>query len=301
MLDLAYWNQALDPQTLTPSPDESWFGPAYYAITCADYANENQGNPDETARRIVDESRIAAAEIPDLAQELYLDRLICAYWPYHGHAERPDPFAGSADWPTLVLNSDADPITPVSMARSVFQHAQNASLVIMQGGPHVIWARGLNCPDVIVSRFFAGEAPDGKVQYCAQDLIEGYHPLTLTQASDHDDPLIVAKAIITELTESFALQNWNADEPTRFACPKGGFLLAKPNGWSTMYEFEDCAFWPSLSVTGYGSHDDDDQGDDGVWLNVTVTGEHGGTLAYIENEATEARRVTGTWNGQPIE
>ncbi|MEO8531374.1 MAG: alpha/beta fold hydrolase, partial [Deltaproteobacteria bacterium] len=116
MLELAYWNQGLDAQTLEPKPDEAWFGPAYYAITCADYADETSGNPEAAARRILDEARATAAEIPDLASELYLDRLVCAFWPYHGHPERPAPFAGSPDWPTLVLNGDADPITPVSMA-----------------------------------------------------------------------------------------------------------------------------------------------------------------------------------------
>jgi pimeloyl-ACP methyl ester carboxylesterase len=301
LLHLGFWNLGIDPLTGESDIDPSWFGAAYNAVNCADYADESGGDPLAAARRIVAEAKALQADYPTFAEDLVYDRLICAFWPHHGPDTRPEPFAGSPDWPTLVLNSDADPITPVSMARSVWQNAQNASLVIMQGGPHVIWGRGLLCPDVIVSRLLEGDTPDGKIQLCTQDLIEDYVPLTLTNDADRQDPLAVAKAVVTELDMLIPLQLWDADSDLIQTCPMGGRLVVSATEYSERYSFESCAFWPGIAVTGAGSRDDDGSGDDGIWLNLTVDGPMDGSFAYVENDATEAVRISGTWDGKAIE
>ena len=56
---------------------------------------------------------------------------------------RPMP---AATIPTLILNADADPITPITMSYAILDHAKNAYMVAMEGGPHVIWGRGLHLP-----------------------------------------------------------------------------------------------------------------------------------------------------------
>jgi pimeloyl-ACP methyl ester carboxylesterase len=301
MLHLGYWNMGVDPLTGETDADPSWFGAAYTAVNCADYPDESGGDPAAAARRILADAQSVAASYPNFAEDLVYDRLVCAFWPYHGPATRPEPFAGSANWPTLVLNADADPITPVSMARSVWQNAQNASLVIMKGGPHVIWGRGLACPDVIVNRLLAGEAPDGKVQYCEQDLIEDYVPLTLLEDSEQRDPLSVAQAVATELEMLIPLQVWDGESDLRQTCPLGGTLVVTAGDYSERYSFDACAFWPGITITGAGSLDDDDSGDDGIWLNLSVKGPASGDIAYVLNESTEAERISGTWDGKPIE
>ena len=301
LLHLGFWNLGIDPLTGESDADPSWFGAAYNAVNCSDYPDEGGSDPLAAARKIVADAKALQADYPTFAEDLIYDRLVCVFWPYHGPADRPEPFAGSPDWPTLVLNSDADPITPVSMARSVYRMAENASLVIMQGGPHVIWGRGLACPDVIVNRFLDGEAPDGKVQICTQNLIEDYVPLTLLSDADRRDPLRVAKAVVTELDMLIPLQLWERDSDLTEVCPMGGKLVATATSYSERYSFEDCAFWPGISVSGAGSRDEDGAGDDGIWLNLTVDGPVAGALAYVENDATEAVRLSGMWDGKAIE
>ena len=67
------------------------------------------------------------------------------------------------------------------MSYSMLDHAKNAYLVAMESGPHVIWGRGLACPDEIVfGLLFDGTLPEAQEQVCAQELIGAYTPLTLT-------------------------------------------------------------------------------------------------------------------------
>ena len=304
MLQLAYLNQSVESDTLALVEDDGWFGAAYNAITCADYDDETGGDTsraDTVARQILAEAEARAVTQPWFADLIYLDRVICAYWPVAGRPQRPQPFAGSPDYPTLILNSDADPITPLTMARAVYDRSVNASLVVMEGGPHVIYARGFGCPDVIVERFLAGEAPEGKIQHCRQDLIGDYVPLTLTQPGEVSDPMAIGEAIETELAESIALKNWDFDSERIFGCAHGGTLIGKPAAdWTVEYEFVDCRLWPDIALTGFAAEADQDGSDLGFWANVSVSGAATGTFTYVSNHDTEARRITGTWAGAPI-
>ncbi len=45
MLRLGYSNLGLDPQTLEIVPDTSWYGAAYYGITCPDYDDAGSNDP----------------------------------------------------------------------------------------------------------------------------------------------------------------------------------------------------------------------------------------------------------------
>ena len=304
MLQLAYLNQSLESDTLASVDDPDWFGAAYNAITCADYADETAGDParaEAVARAaLIDADRISVTE-PWFADQRYLDRVVCAFWPATGRAERPRTFVGSRDYPTLILNSDADPITPLSMARTVFDRTENASLVVMEGGPHVIYARGLECPDVIVERFLLGELPEAKVQLCRQDLIGDYVPLTLTDADDRSDPMRVAQSLQIELAESITLKNWDAVSERTFGCAHGGTFIAQPGQHQSMsYEFADCGIWPELALTGFAAETDQDDSDVGFWANVTASGSVSGTIVFVENKTTGARRISGTWAGIPI-
>jgi pimeloyl-ACP methyl ester carboxylesterase len=112
MLQLGYSNMYIDPETEIGMEDPGWYGAAYYAITCSDY-DSGQGTAEERAARILDEARALAPQAPRLLRSYYIERLACAFWPHQGPATRPQPYAGG-DWPTLILNGDHDPITPIS-------------------------------------------------------------------------------------------------------------------------------------------------------------------------------------------
>jgi pimeloyl-ACP methyl ester carboxylesterase len=298
MLQLGYSNMYIDPETEIGMDDPGWFGAAYYAITCTDY-DSGQGTPDERAARILDEARALAPDAPRLLRSYYLERIACAYWPHQGPATRPAPYAGG-DFPTLVLNGDHDPITPITMAYDVLDNAKNAYGVFMQGGPHVIWGRGLACPDTIVQALlYDGTLPATREQLCQQDPVGDYTPLTLTDLAQKADPFTTARAVETELFAYGPLAGWDGDHPTSFGCPMGGTVLASPVDLGTDFTFAECRFWPDLSVSGTASEVTMDDVGDGLTLTITVSGAATGDLAYRHNKTDESFSLTGTWNGQP--
>ena len=298
MLQLGYANMYIDPETEAGLEDPGWFAAAFYAITCTDY-DSGTGTPDERAATILDEAQSFAPKAPRLLRAYFMERLACAYWPHQGPAVRPDPYAGG-DWPTLVLNSDADPITPISMARSVLDNARNAYGVFMTGGPHVIWGRGLACPDVIVQALlYEGALPEAREQQCKQDFIADYTPLTLTDPAEKADPLAVARAVDVELYQIIPLNTWNGVGFVTAGCDHGGTLTATATPDGTDYSFADCHLWPDLSISGQGVEVNLGEDRDGITLTLAVYGLHSGDITYRYSTATEAWSLSGTWDGKP--
>lgn len=298
MLQLGYANMYIDPETEIGMKDPGWFGAAYYAITCSDYGS-GTGTPDDRARRILDEARALSPKAPRLLRSYYLERIACAYWPHQGADTRPAPYAGG-DFPTLVLNGDHDPITPITMAYDVFDNARNAYAVFMRGGPHVIWGRGLPCPDSIVQALlYDGTLPAAHEQLCEQDAMADYTPLTLTTPAQASDPLTVARAVETELLAYGPLASWDGKGPATYGCPLGGTLTAVPTEDGSDFTFADCRFWPDLAFSGTGVERSMDLPDDSLTLTLGLTGSETGELTYLHRTADEAYSLSGTWNGQP--
>jgi pimeloyl-ACP methyl ester carboxylesterase len=298
MLQLGYLNMFIDPETEIGLQDPGWFGAAYYAITCSDYGS-GEGTPEERARRILDEARALQPQAPRLLRAYYLERVACALWPHQGPDRRPAAYAGG-DWPTLVLNGDRDPITPISMARSVLDAARNAYGVFMAGGSHVIWGRGHACPDRIVEALlYDGTLPAAREQRCEQDPMTEYEPLTLTDPAQMSDAFAVARAVETELFSLIPLIGWDGQHPTTFGCPLGGTLSASPSDRGTDYRFSDCRFWSGLAVEGSGTDATLPETDDGLVLEIAVTGAQQGQLTYRHDRFAQAYSLSGLWNGQP--
>ena len=298
MLQLGYSNMYIDPETEIGMEDPGWYGAAYYAITCSDYGS-GDGTPDERAARILDEAKALAPEAPRLLRAYFLERVACAYWPHQGPDARPAAYVGG-DFPTLILNGDHDPITPISMAYSVLDNAKNAYGVFMKGGPHVIWGRGHSCPDGIVQALLAdGTLPAAREQLCEQDPVGDYTPLTLTDPAQIQDAFTTARAVETELMAYLPIAGWAGDHPATYGCPLGGTLVAAPSDKGTAFSFADCRFWPDLAFSGTGDDVSVDGREDGLTLNLTFTGAQTGQLAYLHRRADKAFSLTGTWNGKP--
>jgi pimeloyl-ACP methyl ester carboxylesterase len=296
MLQLAYSNAYIDPETETGLPDPGWFGAAYYAITCTDY-DSGTGTPDERADAILAESAAFAPEAPRLLRSYFAERLACAYWPHQGPATRPPVFAGG-DYPTLVLNGEADPITPPSMAYSVLDAARNSYGVFMQNGPHVIWGRGLACPDDIVyDLMIDGSPPHAKEQLCSQDFLDTYLPLTLTDTAMKSDAAAVARAVDRELLSSVAFAGWDGVTPLTFACDHGGRITVTASDRGTGFTFIDCRFWPDITVNGSGFETTSGENDDAV-LTLAIAGPTSGNLVYRYSLRDESYSIIGTWDGQ---
>ncbi len=298
LLRLGYDNLSVDPETAEPADDPTWYGGAYYAITCPDFGDAGQ-DPVRHTQEILDQARQLAPEAPRLIRDFYAERLACSFWPVPGRAERPAAFAGG-DYPTLVLSSDSDPATPVDNGYAVFDQAKNAYMVTMQGGPHVIWGRGLDCPDRIVfGLLLDGRKPEKREQLCKQDFIDRYVPLTLAGTGN---AFGLAQAIEAELGQSRDLANWDAYSELAFGCDFGGTLTVNAARSGVEYSFDRCALWPGLDVSGSGVAIDADGGTrpDGLTLDVKISGAHRGEIVYRHDSTTEARSLSGSFDGREV-
>jgi pimeloyl-ACP methyl ester carboxylesterase len=299
MLRQAYANLYIDPETEIGFSDPAWFGAAYFAINCLDYG-DGAGTPDADAQRILAQTRDLAPQVPRLLRSYYLERLVCAYWPQTGQAKRPDPFAGSS-YPTLILNSDTDPITSVSMAYSVLDHVQNGAAVIMQGGPHVIWGRGKSCPDVTVARLiFEGALPSVPVQVCQQEFLAPYTPLTKI-GNQHVSAYDLGHAIETELSVSPDFADWPYSDVLEFSCNHGGRIKAFPTDMGAALQFTGCQMWPGITLYGNGSVDMLSEAQHIFELKLDVLGPTKGHFTYTSDHAAGTSFVTGTLDGKPVE
>jgi pimeloyl-ACP methyl ester carboxylesterase len=262
MLKLGYSNLIADPESLEPADDPSWYGGAYYAITCPDYDDAGR-DPEARAREILDEARKLEPKTSRMIRTFYAERLACAFWPAKVPDPRPTPFAGG-DYPTLVLNADTDPATPVSNGIAVFKHAKNADMITMQGGPHVIWGRGLDCPDATVfALMLDGKTPTQREETCKQDFLDPYVPLTVVKEGDSAG---LTEAMETELAQAPDLANWDGTGSFTVGCDFGGTVTVSAEEAATKYAFKSCAFWPNLRVSGEGTHWEDEE----LTLKVTT-------------------------------
>ena len=299
MLRLAYSNLAVDPETEEGVADPTWFGAAYYAITCTDYG-EGTADGEETARALIERAKAFAPRAPRLLRSYFAERLACAFWPKRGSNERPKPYAGG-DFPTLILNADADPITPITMSYAILDNAKNSSMVAMQNGPHVIWGRGLSCPDEIVfALMFDGTPPEDKEQVCTQDLIGSYTPLTLTDADAAGDAFQVARAVESEVGQSPELANWDGGDPLAVGCSFGGVVEVSAAEEGTAYTFTKCAWWQGLTLDGSGTQIDEGAEDVGLTLDLSISGGHQGQITYRHNTTTDAMTLTGSYDGKTV-
>lgn len=299
MLRLAYSNLGIDPETEEGTADPTWFGAAYYAITCSDYG-EGPADGEQAARQIVERAKAFAPHAPRLLRSYFAERLACAFWPKRGPSERPKPYAGGA-FPTLILNADTDPITPITMSYSIFDHAKNAYMVMMRNGPHVIWGRGLACPDEIVfSLMFDGTPPEAAEQVCIQDFIGTYTPLTLTDMNSTGNPFQLAQAVETEIKQSPELGNWDGSDAMSVGCDFGGVVEVSASEEGTAYTFTRCAWWPNIVLDGGGTQIDEGAENVGLTLDLTVSGLHRGQITYRHNTSTDGMTLGGMFDGKAV-
>lgn len=228
--------------------------------------------------------------------------MVCAYWPQQGLLARPAQFAGG-DYPTIILNGDADPITPIEQSYRIMDNLQNGYMVAMQGGPHVIWGRGLACPDQIVADLMIdGTLHEAPEQVCTQHLIASYTRLTLTDPADAANPLAVAQALITELYQSLGLYNWQGQDPLTIGCNHGGrATISLGDNDATAYSFAACIWWPGIMIDGTGHDIATGEPGDAFSLDLTISRDHQGQIAYRSNTYTEAFVISGNYDGAPID
>jgi pimeloyl-ACP methyl ester carboxylesterase len=268
---LLYLSLGVDPQTLevVPDPTLSYSDGMYYSVECQDYAYFT-GTPDERAELFVRAGDPVDAALPRMVSIFYGD-LPCVYWPDATQDEaRPDPLIAEGI-PTLVLGATADPATPVGNGVAVFERLADGYLITQEGGPHVIFGRGVECIDSIVTDFLVKDkVPQDRETDCEGVVADDYVPLAPVNASAFGSPLEAFESAESEINYLPEYYYWDAVTPTPVGCPySGGTITFEPDGNRYAFTLHNCAFSRGWKMTGEGFYNPNT---DRFVLDVTVNG-----------------------------
>lgn len=286
LLRLGYLDLGIDGETLVGFADESFYGAAYYAITCPDYDDAGAADVESRVTDILADLESVRAAAPRLGEFLYAERLTCAYWPVAGRKSRPQ-IAGALPFPVLLFNTDTDPATPLGNGYDLFARLEgDAYMVTLQNGPHVIAGRGRECPDALLfDLLLYDQRPAIRDQFCLGDLLDGYQALTLTSKDAAENPLALAIAIYDEYQ---ILLDYAGE--TGIGCDFGGAIFF---GEETT-EFKSCRLWPDIAIDGTVESVDTDE------FSLTIAGAHQGEIDFSFAEASETWSISGRYDGKPI-
>ena len=290
-LRLLYSDVIVDPETLAPTPDPSWSDAAYYAIECTDWAYFD-GTPDERARAYL-AAGMAGGIGDSMLGRVYTDDLPCAYWPARAPTAIRPPAITAHAYPFLVLVGDADPITPYSGALRIASRAPGARLLVQEGGPHVIYGRGVACvDDLVTGLMMEGAVPPSFSTLCHGDLADPYLPLPPANVRAARDPLAFATSV-DDWIQTLPAYAWWLGGTARAGCDHGGrFVFGDRHDTTTLW-MSGCTLTPGLPIAMSGTID----ASGAVRMRIRTSL---GDLRYLR-DADGARRVTGTWRGVRVD
>jgi pimeloyl-ACP methyl ester carboxylesterase len=293
---LLYLGLGVDPQTLEVIPDDSWSDAIFYGVECRDYGYPG-ATPEERAENYLQAVDPFETSIPRLSSLIYGD-LPCAYWPYPtSKLTRPD-YLVAKGVPTLVLGATADPATPIRHGINVFRHLDNGYLITTQGGPHVTFGYGLECPDSLVTDFLVNDVvPTKRRTVCEGVVADPYVPVAPQIASAFSGPAEALSSVETEIFYLPEFYYWDGATPTSVGCTYGGVFDFDTDAAATKYRFnfERCAFTKNFRMTGSGRYNIEL---DRFALNLELTGRWSCNVEYVRRG--ETIHINGECNGKPI-
>jgi pimeloyl-ACP methyl ester carboxylesterase len=253
LLRLLYLNLGIDAGSEAVLEDPTYSDAIYYAVECLDYHYPGS-TPDETAQAFF----TAGADVnePRLGILFYGD-LPCAFWPNANKDEtRPEPLV-AAGVPTVVLGSTADPATPYRQGVDVSERLDEGYLISQQGGPHVIFGRGNECPDDPVTAFILeGTPPD--VTECEGDVVGYYISLLPLSVDEFDSAETMFDSVEFEIFYMPEYYWWDTVTDTPVGCNQGGVITFTAHEETDGFLLEECAFMEGLTLTGEGSYNWDE-------------------------------------------
>jgi pimeloyl-ACP methyl ester carboxylesterase len=296
MARILYDSLVLDPETLAAIPDPAGSDAVYYGVECQDYGFFS-GTPDERATAFLRAGDAIDATVPHFSTIFYGD-MPCVFWP-NARQDNTRPAPLKADGiPTLVLGAIADPATPVSNGQDVFSRLADGYLVTQDGGPHVIYGRGVACIDDLVTNFLVNDQmPANRETTCEGAVTEDFVALAPLNASEYANPLKALSSVDDEIYYLPEYYYWDAKTPTSVGCPFGGILSFEKTDTGDSMTLKDCAFSKGFAMTGSGSNNSDDGS---FTLEVDVTGLKSGTLTYTR-DGDGNLQVTGTYGGEAVD
>ncbi len=294
LLRLLYIDLGIDPLTLDAIPDPTYSDAMYYGVECQDYGDFS-GTPESRATQYLRAGDVVENTVPRLASIFYGD-LPCAFWPDAAQGlARPAPLSG-VGYTTFVLGATADPATPYQQGVNVYEGVADGYLITQTGGPHVIFGRGVECVDTLISDYLAtGALPAARETTCPGDVMAGYVPLPPPTARDFTDVLDALISFETELNVWPEYYYWDGAAGDAAGCGVRGSMGFEPRGGRTRFSFTNCAFTANFFVTGDGTYDPNR---DRFTLDVRTNGLERCDLKYTRDG--DATKVTGTCNGRRV-
>jgi pimeloyl-ACP methyl ester carboxylesterase len=293
---LLYIDLVVDPETLDVIPDPSWSDAIFYGVECQDYGYPG-ATPEERAQNYLAAVDPFETSIPRLASIIYGD-LPCAYWPDTSSDLTRPGYLLAEGIPTLVLGATADPATPVSHGFNVSQHLADGYLITTQGGPHVTFGYGNECPDALVTDFLVNDiVPAERETVCEGVVADVYVPIVPRSTRPFDHPIEALSLIETEIYYLPEFFYWDGFTPTAAGCTYGGTFNFTTNNAGTRYLFDldQCAFIANFRLTGNGFYNTEN---DRFVLAVKTSGRWTCSLKYVRTG--ERLNITGKCNGRSI-
>jgi pimeloyl-ACP methyl ester carboxylesterase len=296
MARLLYLGLLVDPETLEVIPDPSWSDAISFGVECQDYGYAG-ASPDEKAENYLDAADPFEVSIPRLASIIYSD-MPCAYWPNATSDLTRPHYLTAEGLPTLVLGATADPATPVTHSRNVYQHMADGYLILTEGGPHVTFGYGFECPDALVTDFLVNDVvPAQRETICEGIVADEYVPVAPRTAWEFNDLAEAFSVIETELYYLPEFFYWDGFTPTSSGCTYGGTFSFGTNEAGTRYNYKwkRCQFVSNFIVTGSGFHNIENNR---IRADIKIAGRW--TCALHYERSNNQVNLTGKCNGEPI-
>jgi len=192
----------------------------------------------------------------------------------------------------------ADPATPYSHGVNVYQHLADGYLITTEGGPHVTFGYGNECPDALVTDFLVNDVvPADRETLCDGFVADDYVPVAPPTAKSFSDPVEALSSIETEIYYLPEFLYWDGFTPTAVGCTYGGTFSFDMNNAGTRYRFnfDRCAFTANFKMTGSGVYNIEL---DRFVLDVKTTGRWTCDVEYVRRG--DRVNLSGKCNGKPI-
>jgi hypothetical protein len=282
-----------DPGSGDLQPDSTFADAPYYAVQCADYDVVPEGRSgreqldvwlDAVAASGVDDQRLGGLAYGDLP---------CLFWPDGGvRPSRPDP-GTDPPYPMLLLGADTDPNTPVRNADQVLARTvDDAALLLLEGGPHVIYGWGDPCVDDAVAAVVThGRLPAQARTTCPGEIAHPYQPNPPVAAAGYTSGEDTVWALLDAVLGNPLYENWPGPEHLVLGCDEGGSVRYLISQDRTVHAWlAGCEWTDGVPVDGYLSITDGGAGE----LTATFA------LPFAQLSLAADGAISGEFRGAPI-
>ena len=296
MLRAYYDSIVVDPETLKTIPDPTYSDAMYYSTECQDYAFFlGQGDGDARANAWLAEG--AKTGINDLRLGgTYYGDMPCVYWPAQPKTDPRPKAILDAPYPTFVMTATSDPATPIANAMRLYGRLNDAYFIEALGGDHVIFGRGDDCPDKMITAYLvSGTLPSTRVTTCPHTYVDEYVANARPRAADYRDALALMASMEAQITNTDDYSYRLDEDPITMGCYLGGTLKYEPVDGGTKLSLNKCAFTRGAPMTGTGTINDD-----AGTFRLDVRLGPGSHLRYLDN-ADGVTSVRGTYRGKRVD